>query len=73
MNTKSGFKFVTVTISEGVARIDYRVTDAGTKVNGHDEIDGDVSDWTDYDIRDAAARLIGVPAKFASEIEVVWN
>ncbi len=45
----------------------------GLDVDGHDSIEDDCSDWTDDEIRDSAATIIGAetPENHA-KIEVCW-
>jgi hypothetical protein len=66
-----GYDWMKVTVTEGKARIDYRVT--GLKRDGHDGIDEDVSEWDDDSLRMIASRMLGVPDEDANKIEVVWD
>lgn len=57
-----------VTVMDGRAVARYRW--AGLDVDGSESIDENVSDWSDDDIRETVATMIGADSEQARKIEV---
>jgi hypothetical protein len=68
MNPSSGYEQITVMVSEGRALLRYRVT--GSKIDGRDAHDEDVTEWSDQDLRNLACDLLDVDRQFAGDIAV---
>lgn len=62
--------YCVVTVTDRTAAVRYRWND---KREGSDLIDDDVSEWTDEEIREVVANIVGIEDDDREKIEVVWD
>lgn len=68
----SGYEWVKARVTEdGSCIFTYRVK--GNPIDGSDQHDEDVVDWTDQQIRELGCDLLGIDRKFAGRIEVIHD